>query len=227
MSLTSPSGAQPRDQPPAAGSGIRPVRRRNPVLAALMAVVFLVCVGLNVYLAQRNNHEIEVVQVTSSVALGEQIPVNSIAEVQVAANSQIPYVLWSQRGQLGGYVAAVALVAGQPVLAADLTSGSPMPKADEVVGLTVPAGNYPAGLVQGEKVTVRVIQSGGSGTSSSALSASPVLFSGATVAAVSYSQGTDPTSATAMINLYLSAADASALAEGKASGTLMVSIDGS
>lgn len=224
MSFSSPAGAEPRGR--AAGPGIRPVRRRQPVLAALLAVVFLLCVGLNVYLAQRENRAVGVVQVTAAVAAGQQIPSGEITEVQVAANGRIPYVLWSQRGRLDGFFASVALVAGQPVLAADLASGSPLPSGEETVGLTVAAGDYPAGLAQGDKVTVRAIQSV-AGTSSTGPSASPVLFSHVTVAAVDYSQGSDPTSATAMINLYLSAAQASALAAGKSSGNLMISIDGS
>jgi len=227
VSLTSPAPAVTARRDQIAGSGIRPVRRRQPVLAALFAVLFLTCVGLNVYVAQRNNHEIEVVQITAGVAAGEAIPASAIAPVQVAANSHIPYVLWSQRAALGSYVATVALVSGQPVLAADLTTGSPMPAGDEVVGLTVPAGDYPVGLAAGEKVTVRAVASASAGAASNALSASPVLFSQATVAAVTYSPGSDPTSATAVVNLYLSADEATALAEGKASGTLMLSIDGS
>lgn len=231
MSITSPAPAPASRREQVADSGIRPVRRRQPLLAALFAVLFLACLGLNLYLAQRNNHEVEVVQVTSAIAVGEQIPDSAIAPVQVAANSGIGYVLWSQRGQLAGYVATVALVTGQPVLATDVTTGSATPSGDEVVGLTVPAGDYPSGLVQGDKVTVRTVASTSAAASSgagsaNALSASPVLFSDATVAAVTYAPGADPTSATALVNLDLSAAEATALAEGKASGALMLSIDG-
>jgi hypothetical protein len=228
VTITSPAPAPApaSRRAPVADSGIRPVRRRQPLLAALFAVLFLLCIGLNLYLAQRDNREVEVVQVTSAIAVGEQIPASAIAPVQVAANSGIGYVLWSQRGQLAGYVATVALVSGQPVLAADVTTGSATPSGDEVVGLTVPAGDYPSGLVQGDKVTVRTVASSSGAGSANALSASPVLFSGATVAAVTYPPGSDPTSATALVNLDLSAAEATALAEGKASGALMLSIDG-
>jgi len=220
---TAPSALiAPQDQP-AAATGIRPVRRRNPLLAAVMALVLIGAVGLTVFSEQQANHEVQVVQVTAAVAVGE--PVDAITPVEVAANSGIGYVLWSQRGQLPQYVAAVALVPGQPLLSADVTAGSAMPSGDELVGLTVAAGDYPAGLAQGEKVTVRV--GGSSGASTNSLSAGPALFTDAPVAEVVYSQGADPTAATALINLYLKPSQANALAEGRGAGTVMVSVDGS
>ena len=223
----SPSTAPPAQTPPqderAAGTAIRPMRRRNPLLAAVMVLVMLGFIGATVLVVQRTNHEVQVVQVTAPVAMGQSV--TSIAPVEVAASSAIGYVLWSQRGQLSQYVAAVALVQGQPLLSADVTAGSAMPAGEELVGLTVAAGDYPLGLTQGEKVTVRVVST--SGSSATSLSAGPVLFNDATVADVDYSQGTDPTSSTALINLYLTSDQANTLAEGRGAGTVMVSVDGS
>lgn len=207
------------------GSGIRPVRRRQPLLATGLAVLCAAIVAGLLALVQHNDRRIEVVQVTAAVPVGGQV--GAIAPIEVTPVSGVPYVLWSQRTQLSGYLAAVGLVAGQPLLGTELTTGSATPAGDELVGLDVTAGNYPTGLVAGQTVSVRVIASSSASTSLSASSASPVLFSGARVAAVVYSQGTDQTSSTALVNLDLSTAQASELAEGKSSGTIMLSIDGS
>jgi hypothetical protein len=209
-----------------APTGIRPVRRGQPLLAAACALVFFAVVAAVVFLMQRTDKKIEVVQVTAAVPVGDQV--TSITPVEVAADSGIRYVPWSQRGQLSGYVAAVALVAGQPLLGTELTAGTAMPSGDELVGLEIAAGNYPSGLASGEKVSVRAVAAAGTdtGTGGSSLTASPMLFNGAPVASVLYSQGTDPTSSTALVNLYVTPSEANALATGRGTGTIMLTVDG-
>lgn len=213
-----------RAAPPLGAGGARLTRRRNPLLATVCALLTVGCALAAYLLTTRAAGRIEVVRIDAAVPAGA--PLTRIEPAEVAADSHLDYVLWSQRGALTRYRAATALVPGQLLFAAELTTRPAAPAGDLTLGVVVKAGAYPLGLAAGAHVAVILLPATATTTGSGATGAGVSLIPDAAVAAVTTAAGTDPTAAPAAVSLYLPQSQAEAVAQAAAAGQIALALTG-
>jgi hypothetical protein len=218
-----------RATPPPSIGGARLTRRRNPLLATVCALVTVGCALAAYLLTTHAAGRVEVVQITAAVPAGAAL--TRIAPAEVAADSHLDYVLWSQRGQLTRYRTAAALVPGQLLFAAELTTRPAAPTGDLTLGIVVKAGAYPLGLAAGAHVAIILLPATATGSSpasgTGAAGGGVSLIRDATVAEVTAAAGTDPTAASAAVSLYLPEAQAADVAQAAAAGQIALALTGS
>ncbi|MDQ1659971.1 MAG: hypothetical protein QOD41_5054 [Cryptosporangiaceae bacterium] len=132
-------------------------RERKPLLATLAVLLIIGGALGSVLLVIRSSHLVSVVGVDRRVAAGSRVPLSAISEVQVAENSDIHYVLWSQRDQLASLYAATDLVQGSLLVGNMLTPTPPATAGQVLAGLSLKAGQYPAGLREGDLVNAFLV----------------------------------------------------------------------
>ena len=212
-------------------NGARLTGRRNPLLATVCALVTVGCALAAYVLTTRAAGRVEVVRIDAAVPAGAAL--TRIEPAEVAADSHLDYVPWSQRGQLTRYRAATALVPGQLLFAAELTTQPAAPSGDLTLGVVVKPGAYPLGLAAGAHVAVILLPATGATTGSSPTSGTGTAGGGvslipdATVAAVTTAVGTDPTAAEAAVSLYLPRTQAETVAQAAAAGQIALALTGS
>src|SRR5262245_23747903 len=75
-------------------------RERKPALAAL-ALLLIVGGALGAaYLVTQNAKRVAAIEISEQVGAGQKIPLSAMREVQIAANSDVHYVAWSQAGEV-------------------------------------------------------------------------------------------------------------------------------
>jgi hypothetical protein len=143
---------------PTPESGRRPPsapRERKPALAAL-AVLLIVGGALGAgYLVLQNSKHVGAIEVASSITVGQQIKIGDLTEVQVAANTGLSYVPWSEVQQVTRSYAATTLPPGT-LLTQDMTTGSTakVTTSEARVGLAVKDGQYVDQVQIGEHVNI-------------------------------------------------------------------------
>lgn len=139
-----------------------PPRERKPALAALAVLLILAGALGATTLVMQAGDRVEAVMITERVPAGQAIPDSAMKAVLVADDSEINYVLWSQRGQLAEtYRPSVDLVAGT-VLVGDMLTDEETLAGDEMfVGLSLAPGRYPQGLAAGDVVAAYLVGRGG------------------------------------------------------------------
>ena len=132
-------------------------RRRLPELAVgVVLVVVGALVGL--WWFGSTTERVEVLTVARDVARGEVVTDGDLAVVDVAAGDAVTWVPAGRLEGLAGRVAAVGLVAGDPVTESMLAPGAAVPEGMRVVGVTLEPGAYPLGdLDSGDRVDVVVV----------------------------------------------------------------------
>ena len=205
-------------------------RERKPALAALAVLLILAgALGATV-LVTRAGNRVGVVEITAGrIAAGQNINASQIAEVMVADDSSVQYVLWSQRGDLvQKYRTAVPVVQGTLLVGPMLTTAPAATSGKLIVGTSLKAGQYPPGLTQGDTVEVLRVGSpdssangsgSGSGTTQSANNASTlpgtILSQTATVESAS-----GDSSGNMSVSLMVNQSDAPALAQAASAGNV-------
>jgi hypothetical protein len=131
-------------------------RERRPALAALATLLILVgALGATV-LVMRAGDRVSAVKITANVTSGTRIPASAMTEVQVAKDSGVSYVAWSQRDLVRTkYYASTDLVSGTLLVGQMLTTQpGAVGSGKAVVGLSLTSGQYPDGLKVGDVVNV-------------------------------------------------------------------------
>jgi hypothetical protein len=151
-------------------------RERKPALAALAVLLILVgALGATV-MVMRAGNKISVVEVTTQIASGEQVPESAIREVMISDGSGVDFIKWGQRKDLlAHYRAATNLTPGSLLVTTMITKNDlALSPGKSVVGLSLKDGQFPNGLKPGDTVaayrvgnTVGTSSSSTSGTSGS------------------------------------------------------------
>lgn len=195
----------------------RPVGRRRQVPWIVGGVLLVVGCALAFGVASlRVAQGEEVLAVAQPVAAGQVVQAGDLRVVRVSPASGLDPVPSSNEAGILGRPAAVALVPGTLLTAADL--GAPPPAAgSDVVALALKAGAYPPSLGAGERVEVIPVV-GGAGTTSG--SATPVSGQLNPVRAivVSVDQAPQGSSADAVVSLQVAPSDAAEVASLAAAG---------
>jgi hypothetical protein len=189
----------------------KPVGRRHQVPWIVAGVLLVVGCALAFGVASlRVAHGEEVLAVAQPVAAGQVVQAGDLKVVRVSPASGLDPVLSSNEAGVLGRPAAVALVPGTLLTAADL--GAPPPAAgSDVVALALKAGAYPPSLGPGARVEVVPVV-GGAGTTSG--SATPVSGQLNPVQAivVSVDQAPQGSSVDAVVSLQVAPSDAAEVA---------------
>jgi hypothetical protein len=149
-----------------------PPRERKPALAALAVLLILVgALGATMLVLQAGDR-IEVVKVTEEIQAGESVTNSNVTSVMVAEDSSIHYIKWSLLDDLKKLKAVSTIPAGAVAVGemfGDKVTGS---EGKTLVGLSLKAGQFPAGIKQGDTVAAYRVTEGGSGTGNSSASTS-------------------------------------------------------
>jgi SAF domain len=122
-------------------------------------LVLFCATAVAVYTANAG-HRRPVLVMVRSVRAGATIAPADLGEAQVAADSSVHAMLASQRSRVIGRTAAVDLVSGTLLTAAQLGSGPTVAAGRSVVGLNVKLGYAPAGIRPGARVRLVFTPSG-------------------------------------------------------------------
>lgn len=182
-----PGGFQPAR---GAGGGNRlptAPRERKPALAALAVLLILAGSLATFVLVQRSGNRIDVIEITTQVAAGQPIPKSAMADKQVAADTSIHYVLYSQVPTVATLTTSVALVPGTILIQNMLQLGDQQKAApnQDTLSVVLKPGQYPKQrLTPGDVVDVYTPPSGsstGTGSTGTGGSSIPVKLCSATV----------------------------------------------
>lgn len=214
-----------------AGSDRLPVapRERKPALAALAVLLILVgALGATV-LVLRAGNKIEAIKVTQRVSAGQTIPASALAEVDVASDSGLNYVRWTQRDALGSYRAATDLLPNTPLVGEMLTQGKALPAGEVVVGLSLKDGQYPSGIQAGDHVAAYRVStdsgdSSATGAGKSGGFGSNLLTADAKVQSADAPSGDAVGSGDLPVTLVVGQSDAAALTQAASAGEVALVI---
>ena len=162
-----------------------PGRRRQ---LPLVAVGVLLVVGCALGFADASLHlgtREEVLAVAQPVAAGQVLTAADLRAVKVSTGSGLAVVAVGAEGSVLGRRAAVALLPGSLLTAAEVGSAPAGGAGSDVVALGLKPGAYPPGLAPGDRVEVVPVPSSGSATGSvtagSPVDATVLAVEGATV----------------------------------------------
>jgi hypothetical protein len=164
----SAGGYQPGGPLPATGNRLPTAgRERKPALAALAVLLILAGALATMVLVNRSGNRVSVIEMTHTVAAGTRIQAGDMTEVQVAADSNIHYVLFSQIDKVAGGYAGTTLVGGSLLVQEMLDSSQHQALAagQAMVGYLFKEGQYPVNQLQpGQVVELWQTNGGGTGT---------------------------------------------------------------
>ncbi|WP_329336034.1 hypothetical protein OG866_18455 [Streptomyces sp. NBC_00663] len=149
-----------------------PPRERKPALAALAVLLILVgALGATMLVLQAGDR-IEVVKVTKDIPVGGTVNESNATSVMVAEDSAINYVKWSQLGTLKTLKAKSTIYEDTVVMGQMFGSDVGAADGKTLVGLSLKAGQYPAGIKEGDTVAAYRVTDGGSGSNSNSSASS-------------------------------------------------------
>ena len=203
--------APPQGRGAGQGSAGPVLRRRISKARLLLAVgLVLVCALAGVVVAQRVDVRVPVLAAARAISAGQTVTAADVMTVKVAVEAGVATVPASQLSTVVGQVAAVPLVAGTLLSAAQF-AGAVWPGSGEaVIAVPVKPGRLPSGLPAGARVTVLVVPTGTPGGAGGGQGGQPQVEK-ATATVVSAEPATDQ-SGTTVVTLVLSAADATRIA---------------
>lgn len=142
---------QPGGAAPAVGNRLPSApRERKPALAALAVLLILAGALATMVLVNRSGNRVSAIEITRTVAAGTKIEPQDMAEVRVAADSSLNYVLYSQAGAVAGRYAGTTLVAGSVLVQQMLGSSQDqaLKSGQAMIGFLLKEGQYPAGQLR-------------------------------------------------------------------------------
>ena len=153
---------------PAPPSGRRPPsapRERKPVLAAL-AILLIAGGALGTgYLVLQNGKRIGAIEVSSVIAAGQQIKLADLSDVQVASNTGLTFVPWTEVQQVTQYYATTTLYPGTLFTSEMAATSSGLTGTSARAGLALKDGQFPDQLQVGDVVDIFADNNPNSGSS--------------------------------------------------------------
>jgi hypothetical protein len=140
-----------------APSGRRPPRaprERKPALAAL-AILLIAGGALGTgYLVLQNGKRVGAIEVSSVIAAGQQIKLGDLSDVQVAANTGLPFVPWTEVQQVTQFYAKTTLYPGTLFTAQMAVASSGLTGTSARAGIALKDGQFPDQLQVGDIVDI-------------------------------------------------------------------------
>jgi hypothetical protein len=196
-------------------------RERKPALAALAVLLILGCALGTGFLVIQSGKRVAAIEISQSVGSGQQIPLSAMQEVQIASDTSLSYVPWSEAGQVSRFFAATAIPPGT-LLTRGMVSGSNTSASGRtVMGLALKDGQLPRGLEVGDHVDIYQVSDATEtcpGRSGTTLSANAIVL------AINAPEAAAGSSAEADVDVALNPANAGAVACNAANGIVGVAI---
>jgi len=196
-------------------------RERKPALAALAVVLILggaLAVG---YLMLNSAKRVAAIEISQNVGEGQQITLGDMREVEIAADTGISYVPWSEAGQVTKFFAGTSIPSGTLLTNNMVVRTNTLTNGKDVMGLALKDGQLPAGLAVGDHVNVYEVSDATEacpGAPGSLLSGDAVVLNVGTPSATS-------SSAVADVEVALNPATAGAVACNASNGILGIAIE--
>jgi hypothetical protein len=217
------------DQPPgwaeATAPGARRLpgrpRERRPALAALAVLLILGGALAAGFLVLQSGKRVAAIEISAPIGAGQQIPLSSMQQVQIAADSGLDYVSWDEASQVSRFFTVSAIPAGTLLTRGMVAATGVSVTGKAVVGLALKDGQLPRGLQDGDHVAIFQVSDaqetcpGGSG---GLLTADALVLAIGTPAAASGSQ------AQADVEVAVNPADAGAVACNAANGIAGIAV---
>ncbi len=156
---TAPSGRRPPSTP----------RERKPVLAALAVLLIVGGAAGAGYLLTRNAKRVAAIEITQQVSAGQKFPLSAMQQVDIAADSGVSYVPWSEASQVAQFYAGSAIPPGTLLNSAMVVRASNVTAGKAVLGLALVAcPGTPGGILSAHAAVLAInTPSASSGSSAS------------------------------------------------------------
>jgi hypothetical protein len=186
-------------------------RERKPALAAL-AVLLILGGALGAgFLVLQSGKRVAAIEIAQQVGAGQKIPLSAMQEIQVASDTGLNYVPWSQASQVAQFYAAEGIPPGTLLTTAMVVRANDVTTGKDVLGLALKDGQLPGQLAVGDHVTIYAVSgTAGAGcpaTGGSALSANAIVLYTSSGAS-----GTTASGAATDVTVAVNPADAGAVA---------------
>lgn len=223
------NGAWPE---PTAPSGRRlpsAPRERKPALAAL-ALLLIIGGALGAgFLVLQSGKRVTAIEISQQVGAGQQIPLSAMQQVQVASDSGLHYVLWSEASQVARYYAATTIPPGTLLSSAMVVQSGGVASSEDMLGLALKDGQLPNQLRLGDHVAIFAVSSQSSNSAGCPGAGGSVLAGSAIVQDVSSPGGGGSLVGSAQggttdVTVTVPPADAGAVACNAAAGNVAVVI---
>jgi hypothetical protein len=129
-------------------------RERKPALAALAVLLIVGCALGTGLLVVQSGKRVAAIEVSTEIGSGQRIPLSALTEVQVASNTGVSYVPWSEAEQVSRYFAADTIPPGTLLTSAMVARASTSTAGRALVGLILKDGQVPKELLVGDHVDV-------------------------------------------------------------------------
>ncbi len=196
-------------------------RERRPALAAL-AVLLILGGALGAgFLVIQSGKRVTAIEVSAPVGAGQQIPLNAMQPVQIAAGTGLGYVPYDEAAEVARFYAVSAIPPGTLLTRAMVAGAGASLAGKAVLGLALKDGQLPRGLADGDHIDIYQVsdaQETCPGTSGALLAAGAVVLSVAAPAAASGSN------AQADVQVAVSPVDAGAVACNAANGAVGIAV---
>ncbi|MFJ4920129.1 hypothetical protein [Streptomyces sp. NPDC088725] len=216
---------------PAHSAGERlptPTRERKPALAALAVLLILVGALGATILVLRAGDRVEVAQLSSDIEAGAPVERGDVTSVLVAEDAAVNYIKMTQIDQVASTLRTKSALYKGTVLVGEMFTGAKgLPAGKASVGLSLKAGQYPAGIKNGDLVAAYRVKSssGSTGTTGSAgTDSNDVIVDKATVSAVVNPEAGTISSGNLPVTLTVDSADVAALTQASSAGEVAIVI---
>jgi hypothetical protein len=129
-------------------------RERKPLLVVLALLLIVVGAGAAGLLVTRMSHRVAAVEISQTIPQGQQIATADLAEVQIASDSGISYVPWSDTSIVIKDFAAEDIPKGTLLTASMVSATNTLANGRNVLGLALKDGQMPANLQVGNSVEI-------------------------------------------------------------------------
>lgn len=167
-------------------------RERRPALAALAVLLVVGCALGTGLLVVQSGKRVAAIEISREIGAGQQMPVTAMTEVQIASNTGLSYVPWSEAGQVSRFFAASAIPPGTLLTNVMVSRASTSTAGHFMVGLSLKDGQAPEALLVGDHVDVFKVgdaEDSCPGTPGSLLAANAIVTGITTPSATSASAG--------------------------------------
>ncbi|MDX3101512.1 hypothetical protein ACIBO5_04090 [Nonomuraea angiospora] len=155
-----------------------PPRERKPALAALAVLLILGGALATTLLVLRSGDRVSAIRVTQQVGAGQKFTAQMLEEVQIAADSGVDYVSWSERDKVENSFATVTILPGTLFTSRmGVKQSSELGPGKATVGLALKPGQMPAGVEAGDRVQVIYVPSRSGQGQTKVLAESALVFS--------------------------------------------------
>jgi hypothetical protein len=129
-------------------------RERKPLLVVLALLLIVVGAGAAGLLVQRMNTKVAAIEIVTMVPQGQQITASDLGEVQIAGDSGISYVSWTDAAVVTKYFAAEEIPQGTLLTSRMVSTTGNLANGRDTLGLALKDGQMPDGLQVGQTVDI-------------------------------------------------------------------------